>query len=217
VRFIHNLKFLFIVLATVLILSQFGCYPGESLTVQQLDMVITTYDKESDFTSYKTYALSDSVIHYNGNTGEVVPPGEDDGISREFDQLILDLIEENMNNRGYVLSNDPDISVIDLALTASVVTTQNRGYSFVPWWPWGGWGPWYPPTFLPVSFQFATGTIFIDIWDAKNRNETEETLPLRWDAALNGLLQSNSSGTSQRITIAIDQAFTQSEYLQAGN
>ena len=52
-------------------------------------MVITTDDKETDFSTFKTYAMSDTVSYYNGNTGEIMPPGEDDGITREFDALII--------------------------------------------------------------------------------------------------------------------------------
>lgn len=203
----------------VLSLSEFSCYPGESLTVQQRDLVITNFDSKTDFSNYKTYALSDTVTHFNGNTGEEIPFDSLDGLTREFDQLIIEQIEQNMNSRGYERKPSLNPSEVDLVLMASANTTIRVGYTLVPWWPWGPWGPWwpwYPPGLITVPYTFATGTIFIDMGDAKNRDEADNTFPIRWNAALNGLVEHSASSTADRITDAINQAFAQSEYLQTG-
>ncbi|NUQ43861.1 MAG: hypothetical protein HUU32_20925, partial [Calditrichaceae bacterium] len=33
-----------------------GCYPGEIDSVQETDLVVTLFDKDADFSAYKTYA-----------------------------------------------------------------------------------------------------------------------------------------------------------------
>ncbi|NUQ43926.1 MAG: hypothetical protein HUU32_21265, partial [Calditrichaceae bacterium] len=34
----------------------YSCYPGEIDSVQETDLVVTLFDKDADFSAYKTYA-----------------------------------------------------------------------------------------------------------------------------------------------------------------
>jgi len=91
-------------------------------------------------------------------------------------------------------------------------------YPYYPWWGWNpwhpGWGPGYPGYYPPVVYEYSTGTIFFDLWDFKNIDADTETFPILWTAAINGLLSSDRAAGEKRIVDNINQAFTQSWYLE---
>jgi len=70
----------------VLIVS---CYPGEPSTAEDLDIVGTSYDKEFDFSAVSSFSLPDTIIHMVGN-------GEEDSLGREYDNLILGRVRDQM-------------------------------------------------------------------------------------------------------------------------
>jgi len=188
-----------------------SCYTDYGLTTSDYDVVLTRYNKETDFGSFRSYVLPDTVFHIVGN--------EEDNISRQFDALMLQKVASNMDNRGFTRIENPDSAHIpDAVITISVTTTDYEGVAYYPpYWGYPGWGWYYPPYYPPywggTTYSYSTGTIFIDFGDVENV-EDSSLVTVEWNATFNGLLSSNASLTRERIQESIDQAFIQSPYLK---
>ena len=195
-----------------------SCAPDSGFSsIADYDVVITTYAPGADFAGLQTYAMPDSVAHV---IDEDNPPTEE--VSREFDDLILATVAGQLEHLGYEEEPDPENNAPDIFVPVVVTASSVTGiyydwtpvWGWYPWWPgWGpGWGTYYP---VAVSYAYSMGTIFIDIWDVKNADEDEQTVPVIWNAAINGVLGDTSQGTADRIQATIEQAFSQSPYLGA--
>jgi len=205
-----------LVLALIGVLSAFlmwSCYPDSGLTsAADFDVIITQYDTDKDFSTFVTYFLVDSIEH-------IVPEGEEDNITHEYDQQILDRVAKNMNNLNYQqIIDTTGVGLPDLALKVSVTTTIWQGWSYYPgWWGgwWGGyppgWGPWYPGYVVPTSFS--TGTVLVDMYDMGAYIPDPNVVPTIWVAGIDGLLGDSKTNTEYRLDRDIDQSFRQSPYL----
>ena len=146
-----------------------SCYPDGGLnSIEDYDVVITRYNKDYDFGAVKTYAMPDTILH-------VLPDSTaEDEITREFDELILSQIAENMANIGYkrITDTSQQDSIPDVVILAGVFATRYQGWSYWPgwgggwgYWPgWGWWGPGYPgygPGYpgVAVPYTFSTGSV----------------------------------------------------------
>jgi len=91
------------------------------------------------------------------------------------------------------------------------------------WGYWGGWGWWggYPGWWYPggvTTYNYTTGTIFIDLMDPLKINPDNQAYGAVWLARLNGVLSSSFTGSTNavtRIKERINDAFNQSPYLGA--
>jgi hypothetical protein len=135
--------------------------------------------------------------------------------------LIVNQIVTNMESRGYQrVNNDADLGI-------SVVYFKNVNVTvYYPGWWWGypgyyppgywgypGYGYWYP--YYPAYYtSYTVGTVAIEMFDLKNA-EQEETIYIRWNAYIRGLLSGNHS--SSDITNSIDQAFEQTPQITASS
>ena len=195
-----------------LIFALNGCYPSESLTTSEVDIVVTNYnDNYFNNNSPKSYHLPDTV----GVIGDGDPQLEGDE-----QQFIIDQIARNLDALGWerkaeIDENDlPDVVVVANAL---VVTTAVSGC--IPWYPWWGWYPWYPgwgwgggwcyPTYLG---SYKTGTLTVDM--IVPAESGDDVFFRAWDAGVNGLLRSSQEGNQNFVRSTIDQAFEQSPYLK---
>lgn len=196
-----------------------GCYPGGPTDLSELDVVVTSYDVDFDFSKPVTYALADSVAHL----GDPDEAGYVE-LSRDYDDLILERIEAELDAYGWTRELSPETNGADLfVLPSAVGSTTWVLYSYYPysywgWYPgWGyypgypgyGWG--YPPYYTATSYS--TGTLFIDMVDPNAADPVEMTIPVRWTGTLSALLGASAAPTNQRITDGIHQAFVQSPYL----
>jgi hypothetical protein len=180
----------------------FSCYPGDPITPADTDVVATFYNPAADFSSLMTYAMPDSVL-------QVADPDLDAGnISRQFDQLILDRIEQNLLQLGYTkVANPADADVLVLPFVSSTTWISGGCYYY-----WGYWYP-YPGYCYPVAYTYTTGSLVIAMSDQNNSDETNAL----WVAGINGLMsESTTADISRRINTNIDQAFRQSPYLGEG-
>lgn len=185
-----------------------SCYPGDDLTVADTDLVVTAYNQSTDFAQVFDYALADSIVH-------LVPEGQDDDISRNYDQQMLDEVRSNMDALGFSEVSDP--SVADVLIVIGVTAADYQGYySYSPcyWYCWyypypPGWGWYYPPYI--GTYEFRIGTVIINM---VKRDSSGESVTVEWVGALNGYSDKNSN--LARIRSGIDQAFKQSPYLGAG-
>jgi hypothetical protein len=184
-----------------------ACYPSPDLVIEELDTVITAVDEDVDFQQFKTYALPDTII-YRPDAGQ---------ISEELKDLILGEIDRNMQTFGYEPEGDPVNNPPDLVVVAGIITRDEYGaYIGWPFWggfgPYNGWGVGYPP--ISGGYMYTVGTVTIDMIDYEDIDSIREELKVVWTAAVNGVLQSNVKNQAQRTKDGIDQAFTQSPYLQ---
>jgi hypothetical protein len=173
-----------------LALALAACYPGEVTSISEFDTVTTLFDGGADWGSFQTYAMPDTIIHIVEEDGDTLP------ISRGYDQDILNLVRQRIEDYGYQIEPDPG------------------------WWPGWGWYPpgwggcWYPPSGGVAKYD--TGTLFVDMVDPKSPFEDGEDLviPVYWTAAMNGLLGGSAASVASRLNTNINQAFDQSSYLQ---
>lgn len=206
---------LLIALAAALLAS---CTPESGLqTADDYDVVITLYDKEADYGSIRTYLMPDSVVHFQN------PESPGQPLSRDYDDLILERVEYNLQAIGYRKETDPEEREPDIIVMVSATSSewQALSYSWLPRWGW--WGQWpggdadwnYQSPYYSSGnvYSFSTGTLLIDMGDVRYVEEGEEDMPGIWTAAMNGVLTDESSGTPQKLVDFIDRAFYQSPYL----
>lgn len=180
-----------------------GCYPNR-LDGVDYDAVATVTDTTANWAA-TTYSMSDSVVH-------LVPPGEQDNISRAFDATIIATVRANMNARGYTSVATP--ATADFHVRLAVSSTEYQGYYWNYWC--GYWGYWYPyGCYYPPyygTYTYTVGSLFVAISD-RRVTTTPNQSPLIWLSVGNGV--ANNGSTAARITNAINQMFTQSPYIDA--
>lgn len=203
---------LWLAIASLLILG--ACYPGDQLTIEEADVVVTIYDVDADFAAFSTYAMPDSIVH-------IVTENGIDDISRAFDTEILAEVESNLLQLGFTevaLPADADVLML-VAITAR----EEIGYSgygwggywgwyapYPPGWGWG-WYPWYGGG--TTLYTYRTGTLFMQMLDPARADSSAAKVPTVWAGALNGIVD---DAVEERVLEGIDQAFAQSPYLGEG-
>ena len=123
--------------------------------------VLSDYDKEANFTSYKTYAFYKTGI-------------DKAQISDLDKKRILRAIETEMSTRGFSKSENPDILVSIFTKESEQVDVYNNYWGGGLGWGWnpyfmGGFGPgwgWGGGTNVSTRTQ---GSLYIDLIDAKNK------------------------------------------------
>jgi hypothetical protein len=173
-------------------------YPPQSDRLLEDLAVLTQYDTKIDFNNYKTYSIVSSIT-------EITDKDTTD-VTGATATAILDAIEKNMNARGFVkaaTSAKPDFGIQVLYYQNTTVYT----YSYY----WYGYYPYYP--YYPVYYaSYTTGMLNIELADLKVVDETNQRVPVRWNAYIRGLL--TGSHTTAEITGRVDQAFIQTPQLQ---
>ncbi len=131
--------------------------------------VLSDYDRDTNFTNYKSYAFYKTGI-------------DRAQISDLDKKRILRAIESEMSSRGFTKSESPDILVSIFTKESEQVDVYNNNFGwgwgggwgwgwggFGPGWGWGGFGPgfgWGGPS---VSTR-TQGSLYIDLIDAKNKS-----------------------------------------------
>ncbi len=192
-------------------LTSCNLYPGGDTRTEQLDVVVTQYDLNADFSTMKTYAVSDSVKPISSDPNS--PPSFI--ISDEMSNVVIQTVKANMAGYGWTLvdtSMKPDL-VIDLSAT---VTRNTNVYGSYPGYGWGypgyGWGyPWYPYYTTVTSYE--VGSFVLVGLDFKNIDHTNQTIPVLWHGLAQGPIINNVDDPLSRVQRDIDQVFEQSPYL----
>ena len=120
--------------------------------------VLSDYDKDTDFNSYKSYAFYKTGI-------------DKAQISDLDKKRILRAIETEMGTRGFVKSQNPDILVSIFTKEREQVDVYNNNFGWGGWgwgWGWGGFGPGWGWGGSNVSTR-TEGSLYIDLIDAKNK------------------------------------------------
>ena len=160
-----NKHFLFVLFASLLLLSSCSSV-----------RVASDYDKEADFTKYKTFAF--------------YKPGIDKAEINDLDKRrMLRAIESEMLAKGFTKSETPDLLVSIFTKSREKVNVYNNG-----WGPYGygwGWSPWYWNNYSTVSTS-TEGVLYIDLIDAKKKE-------LVWQGQGTGYLTQNREKKIERI------------------
>ncbi len=200
-------------------LALFGCTPDSGIdSPQDYDVVVTLYDETTDFGRFGTFFLADTIMHY-GDSSSV------DLIKRDFDEVILQRIGENMERRGYTALQRPLQKAPDLVLFVAVLYANHSGAIWSPgWWydyacfDWCefGWDENALPDMggIEAPYSYTTGTLIIYMIDSA-RSAGNDRLVVVWNASVNGVLAETTADTEQRVLSHVDQCFAQSDYLRS--
>jgi hypothetical protein len=203
------------ILLLLVLVGLSSCYPGGAEYYDELDLVYTSYTKDANFQSFKTYARPDSIPKIG--SGDIFDPDNNDlpeFVNQATANIIFAQIDANMKAYGYTKGANSGNADIVLLTTAG----QNTDiyYYYNNWyWGWYGWyGGWYYPGYYPPSYtSVTTGGLMIN-YTVPRDSTIDGSVPIYWTAVMSGLLEGSSSGANSRIKKGIDQAFKQSSYIK---
>jgi hypothetical protein len=177
-------------------------------------VVFTDYDKETNFGSYTSYYIPDSVLIIGRKKPQYATESE---IIR-----IIDVIVDNMNERGYIRSESKDEA--DLGIQVSYIEDVSYFYDYTAshwWWGypgywspgyWGGyWGDWYYP--YPVRYSYAVGSLLTEMVDLKEKSSENNRLKVLWTGYMTALVSVSGNINVSRAITAVNQSFMQSSYI----
>ncbi|MEM1337918.1 MAG: DUF4136 domain-containing protein [Bacteroidota bacterium] len=132
--------------------------------------VISDYDREARFNTYKTYAYYKTGI-------------DKAQISDLDKKRILTAIDAEMASKGFVKSDRPDLLVSIFTKEREQVDVYNNNFGWGWGWGWGGFGPWgfggfYNPWlwgpgwgggFGPSVSTRTEGSLYIDLIDTRSK------------------------------------------------
>lgn len=197
-----------------------GCYPQENVNTSEYDIVVTNYNQNFNFNSLSSFALPDSIVLISDQTTATTPVF----LNKATTTLILNQIATNLTNMGWInKSNDTANASVIILPTVFQTTTVNYYYPYSYWgwyypgyYPGYGWGyPGYGYGGYPMTSSYQTGSLLMQM---TYRNGIEAgSVPILWTGLINGLINSggstSTSSVNSRIVTDINQAFTQSPYL----
>lgn len=204
------MKKLAIVLACGLAL--FGCQTEPDNYVLFDEMVVSTnYDPEATFRNYTTYAIPTDTIGFLSNTNRNDTILVSQPQNNHYPRRVLQQVMQNMNNRGYsrvARNENPDLGVNvyvvrDLNLFQQVVYPN---YYYPYYYGYGAYS-YYP---YINTYAYNTGALVVEVIDLKNISP-DNKVKVIWNAYMGDVY--STIDLVQQSADAIDQAFTQSNYL----
>lgn len=75
----------------------------------------------------------------------------------------------------------------------------------------GNWGGWYYP--YAVNYAYSTGSFITELLNLDAPQGEKEKLPVLWTSYMSGLLSGSTSFNTKMAVEGVNQAFTQSAYL----
>lgn len=207
-KIILNFLIVFLIPTSIVLIQ--GCYPNNDISIEDSDVVLTSFNDSINFGSLSTYYMPDTVL-------PIVDPSDPEDYTNPYESLMLNTVASNMASYGYsrvdTTDAEPDVAVV---ISVLETTTVNAGW-YYPYWGygWGYWGGYYPPYYPPVPYytSYSTGTILINMFNRKIQGADTITTQY-WSAAANGILENNTSDMQNRIETMIDQAFKQSPQIK---
>lgn len=200
----------YILVCAVLLLAMIACEtPIDERKLLDEFVVITNFDTNADFSSYGTYAIPTDTIGYISNTNRndtLLIQSEEN-----FPRPVLERIKANLDARGYtrVAKNENP----DLGVTVTLVQNFNIFQQVV--YPSGyysgyyGYGSWYYYPYVN-TYAYNRGVLIIELVDLKNRN-AQNQVKVIWNSYMGDVFVSRTP--REDAVDAIDQAFTQSPYI----
>jgi len=197
-------KFYYLIILAILVSS---CYPDAGISPAETDTVNTSFVKGTDFSVFKFYQITDSIMRIDPEGNVYYERGK-------YEESILNRLDRNLQTRGYLNIVDYPDSIADFNVVVSDLSAVQVSYywSYIPYgrFCWGyeeanGFYPLPPPDYMFVS---ATSYLMVDIIDVNLSLMSE--IPIYWRGIVQGIY---SSEMEARITNSIDVMFIQSPYL----
>ncbi len=183
-----------------------ACYKDYGLSTADYDVVITAYDEAADFEdpNYEYYYLDPEIIYLDD---------PDDSASNQPDNAttIMNTIIDQLENRYGYLPETIDNAGVEVIVAYSETNHFSYWYNYWYWWGW-----YYPPYWGGGgwTYDYTDGSLYIQMNDLNNPDPDDpEKFSALWFAGINGILNDSSIDLQQRIEDAIEQAYTQSPYL----
>lgn len=210
----------------LLALFLYGCYPQGAEFVDELDLVVTVEDNDTNYDQFLTYYIPDTIAF--------VSTDPDDELDEAAQERIIGKITENLDDYGWqrLTAEEAEENGTDVLVLGTVIDNLNIAIGG-GWWDWWGWWPgwgWYPP-FPPGGwfpgypgyccynqiYSWREGTLLVEMVDPNNGidegDADADPIPLLWMGGLNGLLEGSQGNIQARTDRGIDQMFTDSPYL----
>lgn len=175
-------------------------------------LVYTNYDKGTDFSSFETFHVIDSILIISN---EAKPNYWKNNNS----QTIIQAYSQNLKERGYISvpNNESADMVLQISYISNTYYFNNYGpgawwNNYPGYWNWGGWGWYYPFNFV---YSYSTGSIIAELVNTVPSTIEKDKLTVIWNSYICGLLSGNSLSLSRTLN-GINQAFDQSPYLTTG-
>ncbi|MFT3933262.1 MAG: DUF4136 domain-containing protein [Chitinophagaceae bacterium] len=199
-----------VVLAAVLMLASCSKDPVGKLSSEETRLYITNYDSTANFSSFKTFSISDSVAIISNNHLR-------EKTRDTYDSLMITAVVNAMVQRGYTQvsnSQNPDLGInvnnIINTYTGYVDYGSYYGDYYGYWDPyyWGYPGYGYYGSYIG-TYQVNEGVISIDMFDLKDATASGKIKSV-WNGVVrgDGIFQSSTIGTS------IQALFDQSTYIK---
>lgn len=183
--------------------------PLKGLTNEESRIYITNKDSSVNFSTYKTYYISDSIT--------VLDNGEPTKDLTALDQAYIDAVNKYMQERGFIKvakEADPDLGININRIYSTSTGILDNGY-------WGGYGNYWDPFYWGYSgygyyvpyayavYSITEGAISIDMLDLKNA-EVKGKIDLLWT----GLIRGQGTFNALNADGSVKALFDQSTYLQ---
>jgi hypothetical protein len=191
--------------------------------VQPISARAVTVFKDStfNFTTLRTFAMPDTVVHFNPVSGVAL------NISRQFDQVALDRVRQNFLARGYTEVANPATTRPDFIVLVAVTATPSYnawvGYPFFGLWGFSPVWRWFQPGFTTAwtlvypwfgvvgTTAYEPGTLIVDLIPTSSVNVATRTVRSAWAGVATSLFNGVTAASS--VTAAVDQMFALSPYL----
>jgi hypothetical protein len=180
-------------------------------------------DSLAPFGEFKTFAMPDTVVHFNPLGGTAVD------VRRTFDRDVLDRVRANFISRGYVEELNPDSVAPDFLVLVGATASENRQLlvptPFYDSWSFYNGLLWYAPGFdnswtivypccanvtLPTPSR---GTLVVDLIPTLSVNPLSRSIASAWAGVATTAI--TGAATAASLNAAIDQMFLLSPYLRA--
>lgn len=183
--------------------------PLNNLTNDESRIYISNYDTTANFSSYKTFSVTDSV--------DVIQDNQLVGRKRTaFDSTVIDAIGKTLQQRGYQQVSRE--SSPDLAVNVSRVYNTSTGvFSYGDYWDYYGgyWDPYYwgypgygfyPPYYAVGVYSITSGGLEIDVLDLKNAAAHGNKITAIWTGLARGEQVFHTANAVAEVQALFDQS-----------
>jgi hypothetical protein len=196
--------------AAIFLLASCSKDPVSKLSADETRLYITNHDSTTNFSSFTTFSISDSV--------DVISNDHLLGKAHgSFDSLLIVSVTNAMVQRGYTLvSNDakPDLGININKITNTYTGYVDYGsyyddyYSYLDPYYWGYSGYGYYGSYIG-TYQVNEGVLSVDMFDLK-----DATASGKIKSVWNGVIRGSGIFQSANINTNVNALFSQSAYIK---
>lgn len=204
-----------VMVASIALFSSCTKDPINHLTADESRIYITNYDSTTNFQSFKTYSIVDSVAVINNDRLETKA-------LTTYDAQVIAAVKVAMQQKGFTLVNKT--AKPDLGINVSRITNTYTGVVSYPnywdyyssyydpyYWGYGGYGYYAPYSY--GLYQINEGGLSVDMLDLKDASANGNKIKTVWSALARGTGVFNTSNAATQV----QAFFNQSSYLKASN